>query len=203
MVWPTSNSRARISTATQKKLRVLNRFTKGNAQRNAAGDITKAAAYQSSEVPVARVEPNRKWFTNSRVISQSTLSSFREAVAQQNSDPNSYLLKSNKLPMSLIRDDTTQKKNGIVQHKAKMVIETSSFKDTFGPKAQRKRVKLSIDSFGDLAGESTKMHDTYLDRLEEKHLLSGNSGDTVESDMQESATGILAAPRESVSILRF
>jgi hypothetical protein len=26
------------------------------------GDITQAASYQSREAPVARVEPNRKWY---------------------------------------------------------------------------------------------------------------------------------------------
>jgi nuclear GTP-binding protein len=77
-------------------------------------------------------------------------------------------------PRSLIHDDATEKKNGLTQHKAKMVVETSSFKDTFGPKAQRKRVKLDLGNFGDLAGESVKMHETYLERLEEAKMLSGN-----------------------------
>jgi nuclear GTP-binding protein len=181
-------------------LRVINRFTEGKAQRNASGKITKAATYQSKDIPNARVEPHRKWFTNSRVISQSTLTAFRDAVEKQSSDPNSFLLKSNKLPMSLIRDDKTERKNGIKQHKAKMVIESTSFKDTFGPKAQRKRVKLSIDSFNDMAGESAKMHDTYLDKLDELHLLSGQSGPAQEqSETHESLDhGTIAAPRESI-----
>jgi hypothetical protein len=78
------------------------------------------------------VEPNRKWFTNSRVISQESLSSFRDAVAQQTKDPHSYLLKTNKLPMSLIRDQPIERKDGLLQHKAKMVIDTASFSSTFG-----------------------------------------------------------------------
>ncbi|KIW07115.1 uncharacterized protein PV09_01990 [Verruconis gallopava] len=159
-----------------KKLKVLNRFKEGKAQRNAAGKITKAAAYQSRDVPTARVEPNRKWFQNSRVISQESLSAFREAVAQQTSDPTSYLLKTNKLPMSLIRDND-HKPNGLKQHKAKMVIETESFKDTFGPKAQRKRVKLGLSSFDDLVSHNEKIYDTYTERLEEAKLLSGKSGE--------------------------
>ena len=36
-------------------------------QRNADGIITKAAQYQSRDIPQARIEPNRKWFTNTRV----------------------------------------------------------------------------------------------------------------------------------------
>lgn len=177
----------------------MNRLKDGKPQRNAAGKITKSASYQSRDVPNARIEPNRKWFTNSRVISQETLSAFREAISQQTADPHTYLLKSNKLPMSLIRDDETKTKNGLKQHKAKMAIEATSFGDTFGPKSQRKRVKLSINSFEDLAGESVKVHDTYLDRLEERKLLSGQSGEIqATEDAEAEETGTISAPRESI-----
>jgi len=83
-------------------------------------------------------------------------------------------MKSNKLPLSLIRDNDTT--NGLKQHQAKMAIETSPFGDTFGPKAQRKRVKIGVSSLEDLAGETVKMHDTYLERREQARLLSGNAG---------------------------
>lgn len=149
-------------------------FKEGKAQRNAAGKITKAASFQSRDKPKARVEPNRKWFANSRVISQDALSSFREAMAERASDPYQVLLKSNKLPMSLVRDG--QGKNGLKQHQAKMQVESAPFGDTFGPKAQRKRVKLGVGSLEDLAGESSRMHDTYLEHLDEAKLLSGTSG---------------------------
>ena len=55
---------------TAKKARTLNMFKEGKAQRNASGKVTKAAAYQNREKPKARVEPNRKWFGNTRVIRQ-------------------------------------------------------------------------------------------------------------------------------------
>jgi len=83
-------------------------------------------------------------------------------------------MKSNKLPLSLIRDNETT--NGLKQHQAKMAIETSPFGDTFGPKAQRKRVKIGVSSLEDLADETVKMHDTYLERREQAKLLSGNAG---------------------------
>lgn len=161
-------------------------FKSGDAQRNADGKITKAASFQSREKPKARVEPNRKWFGNTRVISQDALASFREAMADRASDPYQVLLKSNKLPMSLVQDG--QGKNGIKEHQAKMQVEAAPFNDTFGPKAQRKRVKLSVASLEDLAGKTVKMHDTYLDRLEQAKLLSGNTateepiGEAVEED---------------------
>ena len=74
--------------------------------------------------------------------------------------------------MSLIRD-AENTKNGVKQHQAKIAVESAPFADTFGPKSQRKRVKLSASTVTDLAGESVKMHDNYLERLEESKLLSG------------------------------
>jgi nuclear GTP-binding protein len=149
-------------------------FKEGKAQHNAEGKVTKAASYQGREIPNARIEPNRKWFTNSRVIGQDALNSFREAMAERASDPYQVLLKTNKLPMTLIRDE--QGKNGLKQHQAKIAVEASPFGDVFGPKAQRKRVKLGVSSLEDLADDSLKSHDDYLDRLEQAKLLSGTAG---------------------------
>lgn len=179
-----------------KKVKKLNILKEGKAQRNASGKITKAASYQSRDKPKAVIEPNRKWFGNTRVISQDALNAFRGAVEAQQADPYSYLLRQNKLPMSLIRDTTT--KNGVKQHAAKMTVETSPFSDTFGPKAQRKRVKLGVSSLQDLAGESVKMHDDYLDRLEQAKLLSGNSGAGAQEDDGTNADGTLTSAIEPV-----
>lgn len=146
-------------------------FNEGKAQRNAHGKITKAASFQSREQPQARIEPNRKWFTNSRVIGQEALSAFRDAMADKAKDPYTVLLKTNKLPMSLIRDG--QGKNGLKQHQAKITVEATPFSDVFGPKAQRKRVKLDVTTMEDLADESEKRHETYLEKLDQAKLLSG------------------------------
>ncbi|OTA94975.1 hypothetical protein M434DRAFT_29349 [Hypoxylon sp. CO27-5] len=159
-----------------KKVKALNiRKDDGKPTRNAEGKIIQAAKYQSRDVPSARVEPNRKWFTNTRVISQDSLKAFRDAMAEKANDPYQVLLKSNKLPMTLIRDNTDTQ-NGIKQHKAKMTIESSPFADAFGPKSQRKRVKLDVSSLADLAEDTEKSMDAYKDRLEQAKLLSGNSG---------------------------
>ncbi|KAK5276469.1 GTPase required for pre-60S ribosomal subunit nuclear export and maturation, partial [Exophiala xenobiotica] len=177
-----------------KKLKTLNMLNDGKAQRNAAGEITKAASYQSREIPKARVEPNRKWFGNTRVISQDALDSFRQAVAERAADPYQVLLKTNKLPMSLIRDNENTK-NGIKQHQAKIAVESEPFGDTFGPKSQRKRVKLSASSAADMADESVKMHDKYLERLEEHKLLSGQ---TAAEEAQALQDGELSTAKEAI-----
>ena len=156
-----------------KKVKTLNMYKEGKAQRNADGQITKAASYQSRDIPDARIAPNRKWFTNTRVVSQDTLKAFREAMDEKAKDPYQVLLKSNKLPMSLIRDG--QDTNGLKQHKAKMTVESSPFSDVFGPRAQRKRVKLGVSSLTDLADDTEKSMGAYHDRLEQVKLLSGES----------------------------
>lgn len=170
-------------------------FKDGKAQRDSEGNITKAASYQSREAPTARIEPNRKWFGNTRVISQEALTSFREAVAERASDPYQVLLKTNKLPMSLIRDNDGV--NGLKQHQAKMEIENNPFGDTFGPKAQRKRVKLGVTSLEDLAGETAKVHDSYVEKMDQGAHDDGTpivSGD-VSSNVEDTTHG---TARESV-----
>ena len=156
-----------------KQAKTLNMFKDGKAQRNASGKVTKAASFQSRDKPKARIEPNRRWFGNTRVISQDALTSFREAISDRASDPYQVLLKSNKLPMSLVRDG--EGLNGIKQHHAKIQVESAPFRDTFGPHSKRKRVKLGVGSLKDLPGEAAKMHETYLEQLEQAKLLSGKS----------------------------
>ncbi|KAK4129192.1 NGP1NT-domain-containing protein [Parathielavia appendiculata] len=158
-----------------KKIKTLNMYKDGKAIRNKEGKIVKAASYQSKEVPKAVVEPNRRWFTNTRVISQDTLKSFREAIAEKEKDPYSVLLKSNKLPMSLIRDGPSLQ-DGLKKHQAKMTIESEPFSQTFGPKAQRKRPKVTFNTVEELAGHTEQSLDSYQARLEEIKLLNGAAG---------------------------
>jgi nuclear GTP-binding protein len=98
-------------------------------------------------------------------------------MAVKASDPYSVLLKSNKLPMTLIQDGSDVP--GLKQHQAKMTIETSSFADTFGPKSQRKRVKLGASSLTDLAEGTGNSFDDYKERLQNARLLSG-AGELIE-----------------------
>lgn len=183
-----------------KKVKVLNMFKSGDPTRNANGDIVQAAAYQSRKVTPARVEPNRKWFTNTRVISQDALSAFRGAVEAQSKDPYSYLLKRNKLPMSLINDGKEkERKDGLVQHQAKIRIETEKFGDTFGPKAQRKRPRLAVSSVSDLAGRSVQDYDQYKEKSLEAARLSGaGAADDEHARADETDTGELSHAREPI-----
>ncbi|AEO70529.1 4eb9d7b7-de60-4cb6-b064-3ef433569e5f [Thermothielavioides terrestris] len=181
-----------------KKVKTLNMFKEGKAIRNREGKIVKAASFQSKEVPKAVIEPNRRWFNNTRVISQDTLKSFREAIAEKQKDPYTVLLKSNKLPMSLIRDGPSLQ-DGLKKHRAKMTIESEPFAETFGPKAQRKRPKLSFNTVDELASHSEQSLDSYQTRLEEIKLLNGAAGSAaVDGDAPVEEDFSVATAKEAI-----
>lgn len=185
-----------------KRVKQLNIWKEGKAEHNARGDVTKAASYQSKETPVARIEPNRKWFTNTRVISQDALTAFRGAVEEQKKDPYSFLLKQNKLPMSLINDNKGKERvDGLLQHAAKIKIEGEKFGDTFGPNAQRKRPKLAVSSIEDLAAASGNDLETYDERRKEQAMLSGQTLDEEPENDQAyflPDAGALTTAREAI-----
>ncbi|KAL7753950.1 GTPase required for pre-60S ribosomal subunit nuclear export and maturation [Sorochytrium milnesiophthora] len=137
----------------QKKLKFLNMLKGGKAVRNESGEVVKDALFQSRQAGPARVEPNRKWFGNTRVIGQKQLEMFREEIAKRINDPYQVLLRHNKLPLSLVEEPT---KKGKVN-----MLETESFGDTFGPKSQRKRPKLKLSSVEELAGTIDDQHEKY------------------------------------------
>ncbi|WWC67607.1 nucleolar GTP-binding protein 2 [Kwoniella pini CBS 10737] len=126
----------------------------GKAVRDKDGKIIEAAAFQKTEKDVepGRVKADRRWFGNTRVISQTALDHFRTALKEQKSDPYSVLLRRNKLPMGLLEDESA---NG---GKRPHIVETEPFSNTFGPKAQRKRPRLDIGSLEEL-GEASNAAD--------------------------------------------
>jgi len=109
--------------------------------------------YQSRDVPTARILPNRKWYQPSRASSQKELETFREDLSNAVNNPFVVLLKQKELPMSLITDN---KKEGRVH-----LLETETFGDTFGPKRKRKRPKIDVASYEELATSAVKGEETY------------------------------------------
>ncbi|QPG73242.1 GTPase required for pre-60S ribosomal subunit nuclear export and maturation [Brettanomyces nanus] len=149
-----------------KKVRIVNMYKGGKPTRNADGEIIQEAYLQDSKVPTARVEPNRRWFGNTRVIAQDALSHFREAMGAKKHDTYSVLLKRNKLPMSLLDEkDTTESPSA-------RILDTESYGNTFGPKARRKKPNVAASSFEELANISNKDTDTF----EEKEILKPTLG---------------------------
>ena len=74
-----------------------------------AGTITKEAIYQS-KLPSgtqARVEPNRRWFENTRVVGQKELDAFRMEMKVAEKDPYSFVIRTKQLPLGLAQNMET------------------------------------------------------------------------------------------------
>ncbi|XP_029427115.1 nucleolar GTP-binding protein 2 [Rhinatrema bivittatum] len=127
-------------------IRRLNMYRQ-KERRNNRGKVIKTLQYQSSVASgtVARVEPNIKWFGNTRVIKQSSLQRFQEEMDRVTRDPYRIVMKQSKLPMSLLRDR-------VKPHNCKVhILDTETFETTFGPKCQRKRPNLTVSDMLGLA----------------------------------------------------
>lgn len=160
-----------------KKVKHLQMYKSGRAVRNAKGEIIRAAALQSTDAPIARVDPNRKWFGNTRVIGQDALTHFREAMGDKKHDSYSVLLRRNKLPMSLLDEkDTTESPTA-------KIIETESYSSTFGPKQQRKKPRTqaasSLEELADLTAADSK---TYEDKQDLDATLGLMGGSFLDKD---------------------
>ncbi|KAJ1828571.1 GTPase required for pre-60S ribosomal subunit nuclear export and maturation [Coemansia sp. RSA 2599] len=151
-----------------KKVKYINMLRGSSAKYDRKGKLVKAADFQSKEAAPARIEPNRKWFGNTRVIGQKALEEFREQMATKVNDPYQVLLRRSKLPTSLLHDNT---KIGRVN-----MLQTEAFSDTFGPKAQRKRPKLNVEGYEQLVQTITESNDNY-DHKKDNNLVENKQED--------------------------
>jgi len=131
--------------ATIKRLKM---YKGGKPVRNRSGEIVQSAEFQNrvKSGEVARVEPNRKWFGNTKVISQNALQTFQDEMGKVMSNPYKVVMKTSKLPLSLLND---RRKTARVH-----LLDTESFETTFGPKSHRKRPNLPA---GDVAMSTSKI----------------------------------------------
>ncbi|KAI0041804.1 NGP1NT-domain-containing protein [Auriscalpium vulgare] len=131
-----------------KQVKRLKMLTGGKPVRDRDGKIIEAAEFQKGEdeTKPGRVQPDRRWFGNTRVISQTALDHFRTSLQSRQNDPYSVLLRRNKLPMQLLDDAANPS-----LRKRPHIVETESFSETFGPKAQRKRPRLDVGTFEELS----------------------------------------------------
>jgi len=118
----------------------------------------------------ARVAPDRRWFGNTRVIGQKELDQFRDKLGAKVRDPYSMILRTKKLPMSLLQESSKVTKMHL--------LSTETFESTFGPKKTRRRPKLKggATSLESLVGEVSKSSEGYVESKDgniEKNLDEG------------------------------
>jgi nuclear GTP-binding protein len=161
----TVTAKAKASGAQMRSTATINRLNmyRTKVKRNKDGKIVKgglAVGQSVRDMKAARVQPDRRWFGNTRVIGQKELTEFREQMAATQADPYAVLIKRSKLPMGLLADGGAKK--GRVD-----LLRAESYESVFGKKAQRKRPKLSgsmmaapeASSAGGAAEEPNEWHD--------------------------------------------
>jgi len=141
-----------------KRTKMLSQSSSGGAIRDKAGKIIQSGEYQSAEAPSGRVQPDRRWFGNTRVISQTALEHFRDALGTKQHDPFAVVLKQNKLPMSLLEESKKRSRPNLTG--------AEPFSDTFGPRAQRKRPRIEAGSFEELMSSSSRAKPAAADDLQ-------------------------------------
>lgn len=127
---------------TIKRLQMYRNF---KAKRDKTGKILTPAPFQGwlPSGTRARVEPNQKWFGNSRVISQGALQKFQEEFGAAVKNPYQVIMKPTNLPITLLNEKA--------KHARVHLLDTEGFDKTFGPKKQRKRVNLKFNDLETLS----------------------------------------------------
>ncbi|CAG4949981.1 unnamed protein product [Colias eurytheme] len=148
---------------TIKRLQMYRNF---KAKRDKTGKILTPAPFQGwlPSGTQARVEPNQKWFGNSRVISQNALQKFQDEFGAAVKNPYQVVMKPTNLPITLLNEKA--------KHARVHLLDTEGFDKTFGPKKQRKRVNLKfndLDTLSKAVEESAEKYDESkdIDRVRE------------------------------------
>lgn len=143
------------TSATVRRLKMYNNRPK----RNSKGTILKHD-FQSKELPSTRIQPDRRWFGNTRVVGQKELGFFREELQSRMSSNYNVILREKKLPMSLLNDLPKQRRSHL--------LDTEPFANTFGPKTKRKRPKLEANGLEDLLKKADSLQDAFEQRKADK-----------------------------------
>ncbi|KAJ7517359.1 hypothetical protein O6H91_21G020600 [Diphasiastrum complanatum] len=136
------------SSATVRRLSMY----KSKPVRNSKGHILHQEL-QSNELPSTRIQPDRRWFGNTRVVGQKELETFREEMRTRVSDAYTVILKDKKLPMALLNDRQKQARVHL--------LDTEKFEDTFGPKRKRKRPNIGAEDYEGLVQKCAGMQESF------------------------------------------
>uniref|UniRef100_A0A7S4BJ68 Nucleolar GTP-binding protein 2 n=1 Tax=Chrysotila carterae TaxID=13221 RepID=A0A7S4BJ68_CHRCT len=155
----TPTAKAKAGAPNVRSKATINRLNmyRTKVKRSKKGAIVKgglAVGQTVKDMKAARVQPDRRWFGNTRVVGQAELQDFREQVEKTTADPYAVLLRRHKLPMGLLASGGTKK--GRVD-----LLRAESYSSVFGRKQQRKRPKLPTAEIEELVQKATASHDKY------------------------------------------
>eukprot|EP00375_Theileria_parva_P002595 XP_765275.1 hypothetical protein [Theileria parva strain Muguga] len=118
--------------------------TKGTIKRlNMYKEKPNFSKMKAKTLDPARINPDRRWFGNTRVLTQEQMTNFRNELGSVKDDPRTHIIKRSKLPMSLLTDTNIKIDNS-------KILSIESLEDTFGRKSRRKRPKLQVSTIEEL-----------------------------------------------------
>lgn len=153
----------------------LNMYSGGKPIRNKDGKVVGGLLMMNNTAGgqkiqgMARIAPDRRWFGNTRTISQTELDRFRDEMTTKQADPYSVILRRKKIPMALLQDSTKVASVNL--------LETESYQDVFGSKQRRKKPKFS---------ETMNDYSALLNNAEEKSRAYSELKDTNIEMVEES-----------------
>merc|ERR1719498_569656 len=133
---------------TKNKIKLLNMY-KAKPDKKKMREVAKKPA---------RIQPDRRWFGNTRVITQKKMETFREELSKSVNDPFSVVIKASKLPMALLTDPEKDAKMNL--------LSIEPYQNTFGNKAQRKKPKLANYDLEALVENAEKQDKKYADKVD-------------------------------------
>mmetsp|Transcript_14611 Transcript_14611/g.41107 ORF Transcript_14611/g.41107 Transcript_14611/m.41107 type:complete len:313 (-) Transcript_14611:25-963(-) len=132
---------------------------KKRAVRNKKGQLIYQEL-QSKELPSTRIQPDRRWFGNTRVVGQKQLEAFREEMSSKVNDAYTVLVRERKLPMQLLEDPEEKLKKAGKEARASL-LAVQSFQSTFGKSKTRKRPNLKMDSLEEMVTGAEEVSDKF------------------------------------------
>lgn len=152
---PKENLKGVAKPRTKSTIKRLQMYRNFKAKRDKTGKILTPAPFQGwlPSGTRARVEPNQKWFGNTRVISQNALQKFQTELGAAMKNPYQVVMKPTNLPITLLNEKA---KNARVH-----LLDTESFESVFGPKKSRKRPNISAKGLEELTEMVKKNEEGY------------------------------------------
>ncbi|ESR65155.1 nuclear/nucleolar GTPase 2 [Citrus sinensis] len=148
-------------------VRRLNMY-KTRPKRDRKGKVLQHE-FQSKELPNTRIQPDRRWFGNTRCVNQKQLEFFREELQSHMSSSYNVILREKKLPFSLLNDHQKQARVHL--------LDTEPFQDAFGPKGKRKRPKLLASDYESLVKRADGSQDAFEQKNDASTSAEGVEGD--------------------------
>ncbi|XP_015606557.1 nucleolar GTP-binding protein 2 [Cephus cinctus] len=178
---PTEGLKGVAKVRTKATIKRLQMYRNQKPKRNKVGEIISPAPFQGwhTSGTISRVEPNQKWFGNTKVISQNALQKFQTELGAAMKNPYQVVIKPTQLPVTLLQ----QKAANARVH----LLDTESFESVFGPKKLRKKPNLSISSYDELQKHAEEKEENY-----------DKEKDTKDIDLIRPDTGMKDAQRDWV-----